>query len=250
MGSPGAGRRTARRSSRSCPSASRATVEWQGKPLRTASSSSPSPVPSRSSPLGLEGDVQSDLSVHGGIDKAVYAYDESNTAYWRERLRPPRSRARAPSARTSPSGLPDEEVFIGDRLQIGTACFEVSQPRQPCSKLAKRFEDATFPKRFLASLPRRLLPARRRAGRVAAGDPIVRIARDETSLSITESARLDLARPRRERGGPCPRSEPRSPGGCLADSAARATRRAAGLNRIGPSFLPSLGEGARLTLPP
>jgi len=61
-------------------------VEWQGRPLRTSIFKQPVAGPVAAGPLGLAGDVQSDLSVHGGIDKAVYAYDESSTAYWRERL--------------------------------------------------------------------------------------------------------------------------------------------------------------------
>lgn len=170
------------------------TVDWQGQPLRTSIYKQPVAGPVAVGPLGLEGDVQSDLSVHGGIDKAVYAYDESNTAYWRERLARPDLGPGAFGENFTLTGLPDEEVFIGDRLQIGTACFEVSQPRQPCSKLAKRFEDATFPKQFLASLRVGYYLRVVAPGRVATGDRVVRIARDETSLSIPALVSIWLGR--------------------------------------------------------
>lgn len=159
-------------------------VEWQGKPLRTSIFKQPVVGPVEAGPLGLTGDAQADLSVHGGIDKAVYAYDESNTAYWRERLARPDLGPAAFGENFTLSGLPDDRIFIGDRLRIGTACFEVSQPRQPCLKLAKRFEDASFPKTFIKSLRVGYYLRVVEAGRVEAGDPVVRIAHDEGGLSI------------------------------------------------------------------
>ncbi len=159
-------------------------VEWQGRPLRTSIYKQPVAGPVAAGPLGLAGDAQSDLSVHGGIDKAVYAYDESNTAYWRERLARPELGPGSFGENFTLAGLPDEAIFIGDRLRIGTACFEVSQPRQPCLKLAKRFEDASFPKQFLKSLRVGYYLRVVEAGRVSAGDAVLRIAHDERSLSI------------------------------------------------------------------
>lgn len=159
-------------------------VEWQGRPLRTSIYKQPVAGSVAAGPLGLAGDAQSDLSVHGGIDKAVYAYDESNTAYWRERLARPELGPGSFGENFTLAGLPDEAIFIGDRLRIGTACFEVSQPRQPCLKLAKRFEDASFPKQFLTSLRVGYYLRVVEAGRVTAGDAVVRIAHDEGSLSI------------------------------------------------------------------
>ena len=159
-------------------------VEWQGRPLRTSIYKQPVAGPVAAGPLGLAGDAQSDLSVHGGTDKAIYAYDESNTAYWRERLARPELGPAAFGENFTLSGLPDDQVFIGDRLRIGTACFEVSQPRQPCLKLAKRFEDATFPKAFIKSLRVGYYLRVVEAGEVSAGDAVVRIVHDEPSLSI------------------------------------------------------------------
>lgn len=169
-------------------------VEWQGRPLRTSIFKSPVAGAVEASRLGLAGDTQSDLSVHGGVDKAVYAYDASNTAWWRERLARPDLGPGAFGENFTLSGLPDADVWIGDRLKIGSACFEVSQPRQPCLKLARLFEDASFPKQFLASLRVGYYLRVVEPGRVAAGDPVERIARDATSLSIPELVSIWLGR--------------------------------------------------------
>ncbi len=169
-------------------------VEWQGRSLRTSIFKAPVAGPVEASRLGLAGDTQSDLSVHGGVDKAVYAYDESNTAWWRERLSRPDLGPAAFGENFTLSGLPDGDVWIGDRLRIGSACFEVSQPRQPCLKLARLFEDASFPKQFLASLRVGYYLRVVEPGRVAAGDPVVRVARNAESLSIPEVVSIWLGR--------------------------------------------------------
>jgi MOSC domain-containing protein YiiM len=89
--------------------------------------------------LGLEGDEQADLSVHGGLDKAVYAYPFEHYAFWaaqrlaalkREEVLPPGSMGE----NLTLQGLLESEVWIGDRLHIGGAILEVSEPRQPCYK--------------------------------------------------------------------------------------------------------------------
>lgn len=169
-------------------------VEWQGRPLRTSIFKSPVAGPVEAGRLGLAGDVQSDLSVHGGVDKAVYAYDASNTAWWRERLARPELGPGAFGENFTFAGVPDAEVFVGDRFRIGGACFEVSQPRQPCLKLARLFEDASFPKRFLASLRVGYYLRVVEPGHVAAGDAVVRVAHDATSLSIPELVSIWLGR--------------------------------------------------------
>lgn len=169
-------------------------VEWQGQTLRTSIFKAPVAGPVQAGRLGLAGDTQSDLSVHGGVDKAVYAYDASNTAWWRERLGRPDLGPGAFGENFTLSGLPDAEIRIGDRLRIGSACFEVSQPRQPCLKLARRFEDASFPKQFLASLRVGYYLRVVEAGQVEAGDPVRREARDPESLSIPEVVSIWLDR--------------------------------------------------------
>lgn len=169
-------------------------VLWQGGSIRTGIFKSPVENRVAARRGGLDGDEQADLSVHGGIDKAVYAYDESNTRHWRDQLERPDLGPGAFGENLTVRGWPDERVFIGDRFRIGSACFEVSQPRQPCHKLARRFEDAGFPKRFLES--RRVGYYLRvvEPGEIGAGDAIERIAHDEASLDVASLVSIWLGR--------------------------------------------------------
>ncbi len=92
-------------------------------------------------PLGLEGDEQADLSVHGGLDKAVYLYPHEHYAFWSEQLERVRRQpvTLAPGAlgeNLSTEGLLEDALWVGDRLRIGNVLLEVTEPRQPCFKFA------------------------------------------------------------------------------------------------------------------
>src|SRR5262249_22517288 len=95
--------------------------------------------PVRVRTLNLDGDRQADLSVHGGVDKAVYMYPSEHYPWWRKGLGRDRKWA-ALGENLTVEGLLEENVSVGDRLEIGTALFEVPQPRLPCFKLAAKFQ--------------------------------------------------------------------------------------------------------------
>ena len=145
-------------------------------------------------PRGIEGDGQADLSVHGGIDKAVYAYDDSSTQYWRDELERPELDAGAFGENLTLVGWPEVRVRIGDLFRIGTTTFEVSQPRQPCMKLGLRFDDSKFPKRFLSSGRVGFYLRVIEGGSIAAGDEVVRIRTSEDGISISSLVALWLDR--------------------------------------------------------
>src|SRR5262245_50671253 len=111
------------------------TVEWQGKMVRTSIWKSPVDGRIRVSKLNLEGDQQSDLSVHGGTDKAVYAYPSEHYPYWRRKVPDRDFPWGAFGENFTTEGLLEEDVRIGDRFEIGSAEFIVKQPRMPCFKL-------------------------------------------------------------------------------------------------------------------
>ena len=169
-------------------------VEWQGRALRTAIVKSPVSGRVAARRLGLEGDRQADLSVHGGVDKAVYAYDEASADAWRRELGRPELGPGAFGENLTIRGWPEKRVFIGDRFRIGSAVFEVSQPRQPCQKLAWRFGDPGFLKRFLESRRVGFYLRVVEEGEIGSGDPIVRIAHDETSLDVASLVAIWLDR--------------------------------------------------------
>ncbi len=100
--------------------------------------------------LGFVGDAQADRRVHGGHDKAVYAYPASAYATWRAAV--PQHAARlqpgAMGENLALDGWSDADVAIGDVVQLGTAIIEVSEPRTPCYKLALAFDDVLMVKHF------------------------------------------------------------------------------------------------------
>jgi MOSC domain-containing protein YiiM len=86
--------------------------------------------------LNLAGDQQADLTVHGGAEKAVYAYPAEHYEYWRKQLPDvPFSWGKFGENLTT-EGLTEDTLCIGDRLKVGSAILMVTQPRMPCYKLA------------------------------------------------------------------------------------------------------------------
>jgi MOSC domain-containing protein YiiM len=97
--------------------------------------------------VNLDGDRQADLSVHGGPDKAVYAYAIEETRRWEEELGRPLG-AGAWGENLTTEGVDVSGAVLGERWRIGTTLLEVVQPRLPCFKLALKMGDPTFVRRF------------------------------------------------------------------------------------------------------
>ena len=126
-------------------------VTWHGHVVRTSIWKDPVEGLVRVSSLNLEGDQQSDLSVHGGKEKAVYAYPREHYEYWRRDLPATDLAWSAFGANFTTDGLLEPDVRIGDRIRVGSAEFLVTQPRMPCFKLGVRFGNDDMVKRFLRS---------------------------------------------------------------------------------------------------
>ena len=136
--------------------------------------------------LGLDGDGHGDLAVHGGIDKAVYAYPIEHYEYWRRELERNELSFGQFGENLTVEGLLEEEVHIGDVFRIGGAQVQVTQPRVPCFKLGLKMRLPTFPKQFLASEKSGFYLRVLVEGKVGADDPIERIKIDSARLSIKE----------------------------------------------------------------
>lgn len=143
--------------------------------------------------LNLVGDEQSDLTVHGGVHKAVYVYPSEHYAYWRGQLPDFPLPWGAFGENFTSDGLLEDEVKIGDRMRIGTAEFVVTQPRMPCFKLGIRFNRADMVKRFLQSGRSGFYLSVSREGEVTAGDGVTFIARAEDSVSVSDIVALYTA---------------------------------------------------------
>jgi MOSC domain-containing protein YiiM len=122
---------------------------WMGKIVRTSIFKTPVADRRKVSLLNIEGDEQSDLNVHGGINKAVYAYDLFHYDHWKTILRRDDWGYGTFGENLTTSALLDHEVKIGDVYQIGTTKLQVIQPRFPCFKLNIRFGLPNMLERFM-----------------------------------------------------------------------------------------------------
>jgi MOSC domain-containing protein YiiM len=164
-------------------------VEWEGDTVLTSIFKAPVDRRLRVTTLNFEGDQQSDLTVHGGPDKAVYAYPSEHYEYWRRELPGTDLPWAVFGENLTTEGL-FEDVRIGDRFRIGSAEFVVTQPRLPCYKLGIRFGRKDMLKRFLHSGRTGFYFSVAVEGEVGAGDAIEPIARSEEDLTVTDIVRL------------------------------------------------------------
>jgi MOSC domain-containing protein YiiM len=165
-------------------------IEWKGKIVRTSIFKSPVQGRVRVARLNLEGDQQSDLSVHGGIDKAVYAYPSEHYPFWHQEFHGVDLPWGAFGENFTTAGLLEETVHIGDRFRGGSAEFVVTQPRMPCFKLGIRFNRPDIVKRFLQSGRTGFYFAVLKEGEVTAGDSIELIERDEHGVKVADIVNL------------------------------------------------------------
>ena len=142
------------------------------------------------SSLNLAGDQQSDLSVHGGPEKAVYAYPSEHYEYWRRELPGTDLAWAAFGENFTTEGLLEPDIRIGDRIRVGSAEFLVTQPRMPCFKLGVRFGRDDMVKRFLRSGRTGFYLAVVREGEVATGNSLEIVRRDEHGVTVADIASL------------------------------------------------------------
>jgi len=144
--------------------------------------------------VNLSGDDQADRSVHGGPDKAVYAYAAEDTEWWETEL----GVSLGPGAfgeNLTVRGLPVSEAVIGERWAVGSTLLEVAQPRLPCFKLGLRMGDPRFLKRFAAAGRPGAYLRVIREGDIGASDPIDVTARPTHGVTSALVSRAILREP-------------------------------------------------------
>ncbi len=143
---------------------------------------------------GIIGDGQADLKHHGGSDKAICVYPTEHLPFWRKQLDRADFGPGAFGENFSVAGLDEFSVAIGDRWRIGTAMFEVSQPRQPCWKLARRWQSKTITPQAIDTGKTGWYLRVIETGTVQSGDEIVSfpvdVAAAENRFSIAQANRL------------------------------------------------------------
>ena len=162
----------------------------RGKPVQSGFIKKPVPGPVKVGRLNLEGDRQADLTVHGGIDKAVYAYPSEHYPYWAEKYPKMEIPWGSFGENFTTEGLLEDKVHLGDRLAAGSAEFAVTQPRFPCYKLGLRFGTQAILKTFLDSEKSGYYLKVLREGNVKAGDAIRTAEVNENSPTITSMVRM------------------------------------------------------------
>jgi MOSC domain-containing protein YiiM len=165
-------------------------VRWLGKDVRTSIWKSPVEGRIHVSKLNVEGDRQSDTSVHGGVEKAVYAYPSEHYSYWRSELPDVELPWGVFGENFTTLGLLESHLRIGDRLRIGSAEFTVTQPRMPCFKLGIRFGNPDMVKRFLQSKRTGFYLSVLREGKVGEGDRVERKRSQRADVTIEDIVNL------------------------------------------------------------
>lgn len=165
-------------------------VEWHGQTVTTGIFKEPVAGPVMVRTLNLEGDRQADLAVHGGVDKAVYAYPAQHYDVWRNELPDADLPWGVFGENLTIADLVEADVNVGDRFRLGSAELVATQPRMPCYKLGIRFGRDDIVKRFLASRRPGVYFKVAREGQIQTGDTLERLHRDEHEVTIADIVRL------------------------------------------------------------
>jgi MOSC domain-containing protein YiiM len=165
-------------------------VIYKGKTVTTGIFKEPFEGRIRLRTLNLDGDRQADLSVHGGLSKAAYAYPIEHYEYWREQVPGVDLPWGMFGENFTTEGLREDSVNIGDRFRMGAAEVMVTEPRLPCYKLAAKFGRDDIIKRFLHSGRTGFYFAVMQEGEVGTGDGIELVSRDEHSVTVADITRL------------------------------------------------------------
>ena len=161
-------------------------VLWQGRTVHTAVWKEPVDGPRLVRRLNIDGDGQGDLAGHGGEQRAVFVYQIESYRYWQDYLSRDDFTYGQFGENLTVQGLTDDEVCIGDRYRIGSAVFEVSQPRVTCYRVGIRMDDARMPALLISHHRPGFYFRVLREGMVQAGDEIVLIARGPGAMTVAD----------------------------------------------------------------
>ena len=161
-------------------------INQNGQVITTAIYKTPVMESREVHPLGIAGDMQANLEVHGGTEKAVYAYPIEHYDYWKALLKREDLPFGMFGENLSTSEYLEDNVYFGDIFRAGSAELQVTRPRRPCLKLNLRFDDKQMVKKFLASGRSGFYFRVLKPGKVKAGDAFTRIAVSPDRFSIRE----------------------------------------------------------------
>ena len=161
-------------------------LEWRGRTVHTAVWKNPTPGRCLVRRLNLDGDGQGDLAGHGGEQRAVFVYQIDSYRYWQQQLNRSDFVYGQFGENFTIQGLPDDAVCIGDRYRIGTALFEVSQPRVTCYRVGIRLNEPRMAALLTGSGRPGFYFRVLREGEVGAGDEIVKVGEAAERMTVAE----------------------------------------------------------------
>ena len=169
-------------------------VIFNGQTITTAIFKDPVNGPIMLRKLNLDGDRQADLTVHGGVDKAVYSYPAEHYGYWRKQFPHMDLEWGLFGENFTTEGLMEDAVNVGDQFKVGSAKLVASQPRMPCYKLGVRFGTMDIIRRFLASSRPGIYFRVLEEGEVQTGDKIKITKKDKNNVTVNDIVRLYVYR--------------------------------------------------------
>jgi ferredoxin-NADP reductase/MOSC domain-containing protein YiiM len=161
-------------------------IKWKGRTVHTAIWKEPVPGRRRANRLNLAGDGQGDLAGHGGEQRAVFVYQIESHRYWEEKLGRTGFVPGQFGENFTVEALPDDAVCIGDRYRIGTALFQVTQPRVTCYRVGIRMSEPRMPALLTASGRPGFYFRVLEEGEVGAGDAIVKVSDGPERMTVAE----------------------------------------------------------------
>jgi ferredoxin-NADP reductase/MOSC domain-containing protein YiiM len=165
-------------------------ISWRGKIVHTAIWKTPVQGRRTVRRLNIDGDGQGDLAGHGGEHRAVFVYQIDSYDYWRRELRRNDFTHGQFGENFTVDGLSDKEVCIGDRYRVGSALFEVTQPRVTCYRVGIRMDEPQMPALLVAQGRPGFYFRVLEEGEVEAGDEIVQVAACPERMSVFEISAL------------------------------------------------------------
>jgi ferredoxin-NADP reductase/MOSC domain-containing protein YiiM len=161
-------------------------IEWKGRTVHTGIWKEPVNGRCRVGLLNLEGDGQGDRAGHGGEQRAVFVYQLDSYRHWQELLKRTDFVHGQFGENFTIEGLPDDVACIGDRFQIGSALFEITQPRVTCYRVGIRMDEPRMPSLLTASGRPGFYFRVLREGEVGAGDEIVKTGEAKERMTVAE----------------------------------------------------------------
>src|SRR5262252_2530117 len=161
-------------------------ITWKDRTVHTGIWKDPVRGRCRARRLNLDGDGQGDLAGHGGEQRAVFVYQIESHRFWQEQLKRTDFVYGQFGENFTIEGLPDDVVCIGDRYQIGSALFEVTQPRVTCYRVGIRMNEPRMPALLTSSGRTGFYFRVLQEGAVGAGDEIVKVGEAKERMTVAE----------------------------------------------------------------